>query len=152
MFQLLTNPPSSDWRVPERSILRRKVANIGQLAQQAINHLRPELLLLAGKAAEGTATESGKQIVTWFRERLKGNAAEAALDDAVAYPENDRRIQALQTQIEILIEENESFRDGLQALLGGSQKSASAPQNAAALGADNKIAQASGHDISIRIR
>jgi hypothetical protein len=32
MFQLLTNPPSSDWRVPERSILRRKVAKRLKLA------------------------------------------------------------------------------------------------------------------------
>ncbi len=35
---------------------------IAQLAQQATNYLRPELLLLAGKAVEGAATESGKQI------------------------------------------------------------------------------------------
>ena len=124
---------------------------IAQLAQQATNYLRPELLLLAGKAVEGAATESGKQIVTWFRERLKGKAAEAALDDAAAHPEDDRRILALQMQIEFLHEENESFRRDLLALIANYPKSASIQQIATATGDNNKIGQASGQDIKIHI-
>ena len=124
---------------------------IAQLAQQATNYLRPELLLVAGKAVEGAATESGKQILTWFRERLTGKAAEAALDDAAAHPEDDRRILALRTQIEILSEENESFRGDLLALIANYPKSASIQQIATATGDNNKIGQASGQDIKIHI-
>ena len=124
---------------------------IAQLAQQATNYLRPELLLLAGKAVEGAATESGKQIVTWFRERLTGKAAEAALDDAAAHPEDDRRLLALRMQIEILSEENESFRRDLLALIANYPKSASIQQIATTTGDNNKIGQASGQDIKIHI-
>ena len=125
--------------------------DITQLAQQATEHLRPELLILAGKAAEATATESGKQIVTWFRDRLKGNAAKAALEDAATHPESDRRLQALQTQIEILLEENESFRQELGALLADTRKSETAQQNVTTHGSNNKIGVSSGHDNIIRI-
>jgi hypothetical protein len=124
--------------------------NLPDIAQQATTYLRPELLLLAGKAVEGAATESGKQIVAWFRERLKGKAAEAALDDAAAHPEDDRRMLALQMQIEILVEENESFRRDLLALIANAPKSASITQNATATGG-SKIGQASGQDNKIRI-
>jgi hypothetical protein len=124
--------------------------NLPDIAQQATNYLRPELLLLAGKAVEGAAAESGKQIVTWFRERLKGKAAEAALDDAAEHPEDDRRMLALQMQIEILVEENESFRRDLLALIANGPKSASIQQNATATGG-SKIGQASGQDIKIHI-
>jgi hypothetical protein len=91
--------------------------NITELATLAIQHLRPELLVLVGKTAEGAATESGKQIISWLRDHLKSHAAETALADAAAHPDDDRRLAALKLQIEILSEENESFRNGLAALL-----------------------------------
>ena len=127
------------------------LSDITQLAQQATEHLRPELLLLAGKAAEATASESGKQLVTWLRDRLKGNAAKAALKDATTHPESDRRVQALQTQIEILLEENESFRQELGALLADTRKRETPQQNVVTHGSNNKTGVASGHDIKIRI-
>jgi hypothetical protein len=126
-------------------------SDIAQLAQQATNYLRPELLLLAGKAVESAATESGKQIVTWFRDRLGGKSAEAALDDAAAHPEDDHRLLALQIQIEIVLEENESFRRDLLALIASHPKSASMQQTANVTGNKNKIGLASGQDIKIRI-
>jgi hypothetical protein len=91
--------------------------NFVDLAQQAVQHLRPELLLLAGKTVGGAATESGKQLVSWFRAHLKSPAAQAALTDAATHPDDDRRITSLQLQIEILLEENESFRQALAAFL-----------------------------------
>jgi hypothetical protein len=125
--------------------------NLPDIAQQATNYLRPELLLLAGNAVSGAATESGKQIVTWFRERLTSKAAEAALDDAAAHPEDERRLLALQMQIEILAEENESFRRDLLALIANYPKGASTQQTTIATGGNNKIGQASGQDIKIHI-
>lgn len=38
------------------------MTDLAHLALEATNYLRPELLLLAGKAVEGAATESGKQV------------------------------------------------------------------------------------------
>jgi hypothetical protein len=91
--------------------------NFANLAQQAMQHLRPELLLLAGKSLEGAATETGKQLISWFRDHLKSPAAQASLADATAHPDDDRRISALTLQIEILLEENEGFRRELAARL-----------------------------------
>jgi hypothetical protein len=90
-------------------------------------------------------------MLSWFRERFKGKVAETALDDAAAHPEDDRRLRALQLQIEILLEENESFRRDLLALVTQHPEAASTQQTATASGNDNKIGQVSGKDINISI-
>jgi hypothetical protein len=122
-----------------------------ELAQQAIQHLRPELLLLAGKSAEGAATESGKQLISWFRDRLKSPAAQAALTEAETHPDNERRIAALQLQIEVLLEENESFRTALEKLLKDLSAFTSTHQSVTSVGDNNKIAQAAGQGNKINI-
>jgi len=90
---------------------------LAELAQLAVQHLRPELLLLGGKAAEGAATETGKQLIAWFREHLKSPAAQTALADAAIHPDDARRLDVLRLQVEILLEEHESFRRALAAIL-----------------------------------
>ncbi len=50
-----------------------------------------------------------------------------------------------------LLEENESFRSDLLALIANYPKSASIQQIATATGDNNKIGQASGQDIKIHI-
>ena len=128
------------------------MTNFHELALEAVNYLRPELLLLAGKAVGGAATESGKQAITWFRERLTGKSAEAALDDAVAHPEDERRLQALQQQIEILLEDNQQFRTAIQALLTESSRKTPARQAATVTGKNNKVAQVSGNNNNTQIQ
>jgi hypothetical protein len=126
--------------------------NFVDLAHQAMQHLRPELLLLAGKTVEGAATESGKQLISWFRDHLKSPAARTALSDAAAHPDDDRRITSLQRQIELLLEENESFRQSLAAFLEALPTHTITHQTATAIGDNNKIAQATGQGNKINIR
>jgi hypothetical protein len=125
--------------------------NLPELAQQAVTLLRPELLLLAGKAAAGAATESGKQLLTWRRERVQGKPAEAALEDAAAHPDDCLRLQSLQLQIQLLIRENDSYRQQLEALLTVFPQTTTTNQVATATGG-SKIAQVFGteHKTSIR--
>ncbi len=128
------------------------MTNFTELAQEATQYLRPELLLFAGKAVEGAATESGKQVVNWFRERLTSKSAAAVLEDAGEHPEDDRRVLALQQQIEILLKDSEQFRTELQVLLAREPKQTSVRQVATAVGNNNKMAQASGKNNTINIR
>jgi hypothetical protein len=117
--------------------------NFAELAQQAVIHVRPELLLLAGKAAEAAASESGKQLLSWLRERFQGKPAEAALTDAAANPEDDLRLQSLQLQIQMVIRENDSYRRQLEDLMAAFPQVHTTHQVASATG-ESKIAQVSG--------
>jgi hypothetical protein len=121
--------------------------DIVQLAQHAIAHLRPELAILAAKAAESAAGETAKQVVHWFRDRVKGTPAEPALHDALTHPDDERRLTILQTQLEILLEERESLRSDLAEFLANTSHS----QTAVTQGDQNKIAQVSGQGHKIQI-
>ncbi len=48
----------------------------------------PIYLAMAGKAAEGTASEAGKRMFGWLKGKLTGAAAEEALRDVVEDPED----------------------------------------------------------------
>ena len=122
---------------------------IPDLAQQAIQHLRPELLILAAKGAESAATESGKQLISWFRDRLKSPAAKATLDDAVATPKDDDRIAALELQIKILLKDHVAFEE-LSALLKHLPVNTLAHQTATATGG-SKVAQVAGPGNKVNI-
>jgi hypothetical protein len=117
--------------------------NLPGLAQQAVMHLRPVLLLLAGKAAEGAASESGKQLLSWLRERFTGKPAEAILDEAAAHPDDDLRLQSLELQIQLLLRENDGYRQQLETLLAAALQSSTTHQAATAIGG-SKIAQVAG--------
>jgi len=125
--------------------------NLAELARQAIVHLRPELLLLAGKAAEGAASESGKQLLSWLRERFQRTPAETVLTDTAANPEDDLRMQSLQLQIQILIRENDSYRLQLEGLLAAFPQVNTTHQVASAT-EGSKIAQVSGKGNKTSIR
>lgn len=121
--------------------------DIVQLAQQAMAHLRPEMAILAAKAVESATGEAAKQLVEWFRDRFKGTPAEPALADALAHPSDERRLIILQTQLEILLEERESFRHELAGFLSKATHS----QSAVIQGDQNKIAQVSGAANKVQI-
>ncbi len=125
--------------------------NISDLAQQAVTFLRPELLLLAGKSAEAAASETGKKLVAWFQEKLKGKSAALALEDARQHPEDDLRIQALQVQIAILAQENEAFRGDLEGLLAKIGAGQTTRQHAVVRGRGNKTAIVSGDQNETKI-
>ena len=130
------------------------MSDIALLAQQAMTVIGP-LLPLAGAAAghlaDGFLSEPGAKLYDWLVAKFKGTPAEATLNRAVAEPENTRRIDALRLEIEDVAEKDSEFLEQLTGMLKEMNLGVKATQTANVTGDNNKIAQAAGKDIKIRI-
>ena len=130
------------------------MTEIAQLAHDTMAVLIPLLPLakeLAHKAADGTATEAGKKLLGWLTTAFQGKSTK--LDRAIDQPEDKTRQNALEGEIVEMAEADETFRSQLAELVRAVK--ASGPvlttQSVSQIGDNNKVAQASGKDISISI-
>jgi hypothetical protein len=122
----------------------KPMLDITYLAQEAINALTPVLTLAAAKAGEGFLSEPGAKLYNWLTEKVKGTPSAEPLNRAVAEPQNPRRLQALQLEIEDLADKDQHFRQQLEEILKSIPPTKSTSQTAAINGDNNNIAQVSG--------
>ena len=132
------------------------MTDIAALAQQAVQHLGPLLPHAAGHAAtqfaDGFFKQPGAKLFDWLASKFKGTPSAAALDRAVAEPENAHLLHGLQSEIAYVASKDPEFLRELTSLLKDlAQTSVTAPQTATTKGDNNKTAQAAGSNINIHI-
>ena len=130
--------------------------DITQLAQQTITLLAPLLpaaTMVAGHVTEGFLSQPGAKLYDWLASQFHGKPSAVTLERAVAEPQNKRRLDALQLEIEDLAEKDSEFRRQLTELLkaAGVPGDATTIQIASPTGDNNKAGQATGENISIHI-
>jgi hypothetical protein len=133
------------------------MTDIATLAQQAIAVIGPLLPLAAsyaaGPAVEGFFHEPGAKLYDWLTKRIKGTPAEATLDRAVAEPQNQRRLTALQLEIEDLVERDAEFKKqlaGILAEIAAATGGIVATQTSTQIGNNNKSIQIAGSHNSVQ--
>ena len=89
--------------------------NAVQLGQAALEQLKQYLPMAGALVASGGLQEAGKKLVTWLQEKLTSKAAAGALEEAVADPTDQTKLEALAIQIKAAIEKDPDFREGLLA-------------------------------------
>jgi len=128
--------------------------DVAQLAAQAVAILTPVLpavKTVATQVSEGFLKEPGKKLFDWLFAKVKGTAAEAALERAIDEPQNPRRLASLRLEIEDLAEKDAGFGQQLADFISGLTGEISATQTAAVSGDNNKVAQTTGTNNKIRI-
>ena len=122
------------------------MTDIALLAQQAMTALGPLLPYAAGNVTIGFLRRPGAELYDWLASKVKGTPAGAALESAVAEPENQRRLDILRLQIEEMAEKDTEFREQLAGILKGIGTAQTATQT----GDNSTIVQAAGNNISIQ--
>jgi hypothetical protein len=134
---------------------------IADLAQQAMNVIGPLLPLAASaasvvatKATEGFLSEPGAKLFDWLTDKFKGTPAAAKLDRAVAAPQNNVRLAALQGEIEEFAEKDREFLQQLAEILkevAGKNPQSTVTQTATQTGDNSKITQVAGKNNQVHI-
>jgi len=130
--------------------------DIALLTQQAMAVLGPFLpsaaSYTAGRVAEGFLRQPGAKLYDWLTAKFKGSESATVLERAKAEPENQRRKDALQLEIEDLAEKDSQFREELAKLLQDIGAGSEAfKQISDQIGDNNKSAQIIGSGNNVQI-
>lgn len=128
---------------------------INELAQSAINLIAPVISLAAteaaGHVADGFLNEPGAKLYNWLTSHFRGKPAAETLARAIADPKSSRRLDALRLEIEELAESDDTFRQQLEQLINAKTEIVNSSQLANPVGDRNKLAQAMGTNLNIKI-
>jgi len=131
------------------------MTDLALLAQQAMAALGSIFSLAAsyapGRVAEGFLRQPGAKLYDWLAAKFKGSASAAVLERAVAEPENQRRKDALQLEIEDLAEKDSAFREELAKLLREIGAGGETVHQLNQMGDNNKGSQIIGNGNSVQI-
>ena len=96
-------------------------ANLMELANQAIESVKPSLVAAGGKLATDVIAKAGEgagRLYAWLKAKLTRPVAAAALKEATERPEDEESWEDLRAQIAKLVEQNADMRSELAELLG----------------------------------
>ena len=122
-----------------------------EIARAAVTFLTPYFTAAGGKLVEDGLSTGRRKLMDWLKSRFTKPAQAAAMDVAVQSPDDADALESLQHQIQRALEQNETFRNELLALLPEDILPPNIAQNANVAGTDNVVVQSTGSgNISVR--
>jgi len=125
---------------------------ISELANQALQFLKPHMLAVGGKLADQALAKAGPEagkVYGWLKSKLTRPTAVTALQQATAAPNDEQNWDDLRHQLETLLQD-ESLRKELAALLPTASVSTT-NQAINQSGSQNAAAQVAGNRNSVNI-
>jgi hypothetical protein len=122
-----------------------------ELAQQAMDALTPLIPLAAaaaGHVADGFLSEPGAKLYEWLTSKFKGRPEADALNNALAEPTKQLRLEALKLAIAQRADEDSEFRQQLSEMV---YPSTEMRQTNKQRGDGNKSGQIIGNNSSVQI-
>ena len=114
------------------------------LACSTVEFLKPHLLVAGGKLAADGLSAAREKLFSWLKEKFTRPAQAGALEEATAAPEDATNLEALTLQIRKALEQDETFRRELAALLPKENQPGFSQNIGTVSGDNNKLGQAQG--------
>jgi hypothetical protein len=127
--------------------------NVTDLANQAIEVVKPAIVAAGGKAAEAAIAKAGEaagKVYVWLKSKLTRPAAAAALKEATEHPQENQNWEELGMLLASLLKDKQ-LREELIALLGEPAAGPRTTQKATNIGNGNIVQQISGKGNSATI-